>query len=234
MFRNAEISPLAELHARTMTSCGSASVKDPLKDALSVMKIDLKEIGAAKNIPNLDKFWGIKCPTTSPSNVFKPPLPLEEPIEFPPIPPPISVVPFDIPTAIAVDSTQQSERDAAETCPSKAKKRRRGYILKTDAQRGDLKYKRERESNNKSVDRWRQKKQKEEEETKKRNEEQKELLRSTLKKVIEMHELPIMQAEFHSKGRILKRPLPEGLGVMNEDQMRLYKEIRRELENLYD
>ncbi|GMT25407.1 hypothetical protein PFISCL1PPCAC_16704, partial [Pristionchus fissidentatus] len=82
---------------------------------------------------------------------------------------------------------QESAR-THEISQTGSEKKKRQYKLKNDAQRKDPNYQRKRENNNKSVEKCRQKNKEKEEEARRKNEEEKELLRSTLKKVVEMHE----------------------------------------------
>ncbi|GMT25403.1 hypothetical protein PFISCL1PPCAC_16700, partial [Pristionchus fissidentatus] len=219
-------------------STGSASnsnedsYSEDLDLSMGMMKIDLKKMEAAKNFPNIAAWCKVNCPTTSPGNVRTPPLPIDELFNVPDTSTPF-LVSVETPTpANSVDTLEtarQSEESASspEISQRGSKKMRKGYTLKSDAQRQDPKYKLGRKSNNKSVQKWREKKKREEEEAKRKNEEEKELLRSTLKKLIEMHEWHTIEAEFRANGRVFNRS--ERFGVMSEEQDQLYKELRREV-----
>ncbi|GMT25404.1 hypothetical protein PFISCL1PPCAC_16701, partial [Pristionchus fissidentatus] len=215
------------------TNSNEDSFNEELEDAFVMMKIDSKTV-AANKYPEMAAWFKKNCPTTSEGKPRTPPLPIEELYNIPEMTTPNDVVSDDFPKPVisgeTVETAHRSEESAStpEISPTEPKKEKRKYNLKNDAERQDPEYKRYRKENNKYVEKSRQKKKREEEEKKRKNEEEKELLRSTLKKVIEMHECPLIEAEFRANGRVFNRP--EGLGVLKEKQDQLYKEIRGEVE----
>ncbi|GMR37510.1 hypothetical protein PMAYCL1PPCAC_07705, partial [Pristionchus mayeri] len=200
-------------------------------------------------------------PTSDPDNLRTPPLPLEELYKYSPQnsplaresispnsdtssefggSPPYSVSsPEDASSPRSVGRngvkrrsetiSREFSRESSMDCPAK---RTRAYKLKSDVQRRDEDYRRMRDQNNVAVRRTRERNKAKQEEEKKKSEEEKQLYKSTMMKMMEIHLSGEIMAEKQKEGLYIPPDTLQraNLGSMSVDEWSLHESMRRELE----